>query len=137
MKAKKNILWSRRLLLVLAAPVIWFGLASGVFALSTRSIILGAIEIIAAFAILFLVTNKRVGEFVEGRPIKSISLVFVVLYLIFLGISKIDDLMTTKIYFLNEIDFPNVILIVSAIGYLLFLALVIFDLLRLMILNED
>jgi len=132
MNIKTTIMWSRKLALVLAAPLIWFILTSGLFAFAIGSIASGAIKTTVAIAILYLVANKQVSKALEGRSTLIAAPVFFIIYLVAIGIFQLSDLFTTDLYLLGKIDIPAVISIASAIGYLIIVVITIFEFVRLM-----
>lgn len=118
MQTKEPYKLTRGLILSLVALWIWFGLSSGIFAIITGGFAWALLELAFAVGLIILLASGRLLAKAENRPVPFISIAAMTLILTATAVFKVTDLLYARVRQLGEIRIPELVNVISAVGYL-------------------
>ena len=119
MQAKVPYRLTRGLILSWMALVIWFTLSSGIFAIITGGFGWGLVELAFAVGLIILLARGRLLAKAENRPVPFLSIAAMTLILVAIAVFNVTDLLHARVRQLGEIKLPELVNVISAIGYLI------------------
>jgi len=114
---------TRRLIQSFATLWIWFSLSSGLFAIITGGIALGVVELAVAGALITLLASRRVLDRIENRPAPFIAVGAMTLLLLANAVAKVTDLFGARVSQRGALVFSELVIVISAVGYLVLFVL--------------
>jgi len=124
---------SHRLIILLFAILIWFGLGSAAFSFSLGKASAGAIELIISLALAAAMIEGRIVRLLEGRPLRWESILPFSLIAVVVVYDAIQSLRFNQTTLLGAIYVPGLISIVRVAGLLLLTAALLWELGRLIL----
>ena len=128
MQSKVPYRLTRGLILSWMALLIWFTLSSGIFAIITGGYAWALVELASAVGLIILLASGRLLAKAENRPVPFLSIGAMTLILAAAAVFSVTDLLSARISQLGEVYLPELVSVISAVGYLLLFLIFIWQL---------
>lgn len=128
MQTKVPYRLTRGLILSWVALLIWFTLSSGIFAIITGGIGWALVELALAVGLIILLASGRLLAKAENRPVPFLSVCAMTLILAATAVFNVTDLLSARVRQLGEIQLPELVSVISAVGYLLLFLIFVWQL---------
>ena len=118
MQSKVPYRLTRGLILSWVALLIWFTLSSGIFAIITGGYAWALVELAFAVGLIILLASGRLLAKAENHPVPFLSIAAMTLILVAIAVFSVTDLLSARISQLGEVYLPELVRVISAVGYL-------------------